>query len=239
METLTYHVSEFSNHAMLMYQTKRIKAELRRRKTLTNHTQDSDSMLITDHLLPTAPPPPLPSIEKVHYNCNRSEMKRVFDVFDKNKDGLISAEELQLYMKKLGLDSSEQTVKGIVGSVDRNSDDLVDFEEFYSLYSSLSDEREKRFCLNNSSAASEDLDDDEEEEDTLLKAFFVFDENRDGMITAAELQHVLLKLGIAEGRSSYGCKKMIEKVDADGNGCVDFFEFKDMMCSTAYTCGSS
>jgi calcium-binding protein CML len=69
----------------------------------------------------------------------------------------------------------------------------------------------------------------------LLKAFFVFDENKDGLISVLELQQVLLKLGLPEGKSLISCQRMIERVDSDGNGKVDFFEFKDMMSSNAFS----
>ncbi|CAM6106299.1 unnamed protein product [Calypogeia fissa] len=240
METLTLHVSEISNQAMLMYRTMVIKAELKRRKALTNAQVDGG------HILPTADAATTPTCASM-CNRDRSEMKRVFDLFDTNKDGLISVEELQQYMQKLGSHLSEQTARGIVGSVDRNSDEFVDFEEFYSLYGSLSDNKKEKsfsehFSVGNSENrddATEEEEEEEEEEEALIKAFFNFDENRDGVITPAELHHVLLKLGIPEGRSLDGCQKMIEKVDVDGNGKVDFFEFKQMMCSNDYTYGCS
>jgi calcium-binding protein CML len=46
-----------------------------------------------------------------------------------------------------------------------------------------------------------------------------------------ELQSVLTSLGIAEGKSLKKCEEMIKGVDLDGNGKVDFKEFKKMMSS--------
>ncbi|URE31258.1 hypothetical protein MUK42_16527 [Musa troglodytarum] len=63
----------------------------------------------------------------------------------------------------------------------------------------------------------------------MREAFRVFDENGDGYISAAELQAVLDKLGLLEGRSIDGVRRMISAVDRDRDGRVDFFEFKNMM----------
>lgn len=65
----------------------------------------------------------------------------------------------------------------------------------------------------------------DDHEEALLRAFFVFDENKDGLISGLELQQVLLKLGLPEGKSLMGCQKMIERVDSDGNAKVDYIEF--------------
>ncbi|KAL7222805.1 hypothetical protein ACSBR1_024495 [Camellia fascicularis] len=55
------------------------------------------------------------------------------------------------------------------------------------------------------------------------------DQTTDGneLISAKELQDVLKSLG--EKCSWRDCLKMIKSVDVDGNGCVNFEEFKKMM----------
>ncbi|CAM6098489.1 unnamed protein product [Calypogeia fissa] len=55
METLTLHVLEISNQAMLMYRTMVIKAELKRSKALKNAQVDGGhNMIIPSNILPTA-----------------------------------------------------------------------------------------------------------------------------------------------------------------------------------------
>lgn len=241
-----------------MYRTMVIKWELTRRKAIEN-TRDrsstcrqsnyalcdqddvecqtkSHNITIADHVSTSAG-----TAGPAMYNrLNVSEMRPVFDLFDENKDGRISAEELQPFMRRLGFELSDQKVRDMIRTVDQNGDDCVDFGEFLSLYSSLCGEADHRttgeYNVDNSNhCASVEEDADEEEEETLLKAFFIFDENKDGLISALELQQVLNKLGLPEGKSFIGCQKMIEKVDSDGNGQVDFFEFKEMMCSDAFS----
>ncbi|KAM0948007.1 putative EF-hand domain-containing protein [Dioscorea sansibarensis] len=63
------------------------------------------------------------------------------------------------------------------------------------------------------------------------EAFKVFDEDGDGFISEAELQAVLAKLGLVEGRSMARVHEMICSVDRNHDGRVDFNEFKGMMRS--------
>ncbi|KAG6542003.1 hypothetical protein Mapa_016640 [Marchantia paleacea] len=150
-----------------------------------------------------------PAIEK-------EEIKKVFDFFDENKDGLISKEDLRQFMSKLGFKSTDEEISSMVSSVDINGDGSVDFDEFASLYQTMTSED-----------SSQGLHHCEEED--LKEAFNVFDTNDDGFISPTELQAVLMNLGMNEGTSLSNCEKMIQNVDADGNGQVDFTEFKKLM----------
>ncbi|RWW08238.1 hypothetical protein BHE74_00034049, partial [Ensete ventricosum] len=57
----------------------------------------------------------------------------------------------------------------------------------------------------------------------------IFHSNGDGYISVEELRSVLLSLGLKQGRTAEDCRIMINKVDVDGDGRVDFKEFKQMM----------
>ncbi|KAG6546521.1 hypothetical protein Mapa_012070 [Marchantia paleacea] len=183
-----------------------------------------------------------------------SEMRTVFEKFDENNDGLICSEDLRSFMSRLGFQMSEEEARLMLESVDHNQDGRVDFEEFLSLYKALCD-GESMACASASASTStssstsayasasspnSDMEVEKhciyEEDSTLLEAFRVFDKNQDGVITAEELQSVLLDLGMPEGRSLRNCEKMIETVDADGNGVIDISEFKQMMNSSYAFC---
>lgn len=57
------------------------------------------------------------------------ELREAFRVFDEDGDGFISAAELKSVLTRLGLANGED-VEQMICTVDKNSDGLVDFEEF-------------------------------------------------------------------------------------------------------------
>ena len=58
-------------------------------------------------------------------------------------------------------------------------------------------------------------------------AFSLFDMNGDGDIEAKELQEIIGENNDIEDNNVWA--KMIAEVDLDGNGVIDFEEFKEMM----------
>ncbi|KAK3139588.1 hypothetical protein QOZ80_5AG0385650 [Eleusine coracana subsp. coracana] len=145
-----------------------------------------------------------------------SELRKVFQMFDKNGDGQITMKELGESLKNLGIYITDDELAATMDKIDANGDGCVDVEEFGRLYRSIVDDE---------GAAGEKSDEDEE----MREAFNVFDQNGDGYIAVDELRTVLSSLGLKQGRTAEDCRKMISKVDADGDGRVDFKEFKPMM----------
>ncbi|KAF5203072.1 Calmodulin-like protein [Thalictrum thalictroides] len=137
------------------------------------------------------------------------ELKRVFQMFDHNGDGRITKKELSDSLDKLGICIPDKELVQMIDKIDVNRDGCVDIEEFGALYQTIMDERD--------------------EEEDMKEAFNVFDQNGDGFITVEELRSVLASLGLKQGRTVEDCRKMIMKVDVDGDGMVNFKEFKQMM----------
>ena len=59
------------------------------------------------------------------------------------------------------------------------------------------------------------------------EAFEIFDKNKDGFITIKELAEIMKNLG--QNPTEAELTDMINEVDADGNGKIDFPEFLTMM----------
>ncbi|KAL8516534.1 hypothetical protein ACS0TY_014975 [Phlomoides rotata] len=140
------------------------------------------------------------------------ELRRVFSMFDRNGDGKISRKELSDSLENLGIHISEKEMWQMIENIDANGDGYVDVDEFGMLYTTIMDDNDRR-----------------DEEDDVREAFKVFDQNNDGFITVEELRSVLASLGLKQGRTLEDCKRMIMKVDVDGDGKVNFDEFRQMM----------
>ncbi|KAI3993735.1 hypothetical protein MKX01_002748 [Papaver californicum] len=152
-------------------------------------------------------------------NCLR--LRRIFDVFDANGDGMITLEELRQALEQLGLEADESELESTVLCYVKPGNTGLEFEDFEALHQSLG---------HTFFGSEDDLSDPAaQEEADLAEAFKVFDEDGDGYISATELQVVLDKLGLPEAQEMDRVQQMIISVDQNQDGRVDFSEFKNMM----------
>ncbi|CAL5016182.1 unnamed protein product [Urochloa decumbens] len=149
--------------------------------------------------------------------ADSAELARVFELFDKDGDGRITREELEDSLGKLGMPVAGDELASMIARIDANGDGCVDVEEFGELYRAIM-----------AGNAEEEKEEEAADED-MREAFRVFDANGDGYITVDELGAVLASLGLKQGRTAEECRRMIGRVDRDGDGRVDFHEFRQMM----------
>merc|ERR1711967_11675 len=62
-------------------------------------------------------------------------------------------------------------------------------------------------------------------EEELIEAFRVFDRGGNGLISSAELRHVLTNLAVTDAEAD----EMIREADVDGEGQINYEEFVRMM----------
>lgn len=106
----------------------------------------------------------------------------------------------------MGSISSAEDIKSAMEEIDTDRDGFISLAEF------------AEFCRSNSADDSD-----------LRDAFDLYDQDKNGLISSSELHQALKRLNM---RSSIAdCERMIKSVDSDGDGCVNYEEFRKMMTS--------
>ena len=136
-----------------------------------------------------------------------TECKEVFDLFDKDKDGAITTKELGDVMRALGANPTQAELQEMINEVDQDGSGKIEFKEFLELF-------------------ARKMKDPDTEED-LIEAFKIFDKDGNGVISAAELRHVMTTLG--ERLTGEEADEMIREADTDGDGFINYHEFVKIM----------
>eukprot|EP00301_Raphidiophrys_heterophryoidea_P008749 c1317_g1_i1.p1 GENE.c1317_g1_i1~~c1317_g1_i1.p1 ORF type:complete len:150 (-),score=35.57 c1317_g1_i1:331-780(-) len=137
----------------------------------------------------------------------RKEYEDAFSVFDKNGDGSISISELEKVFTSLGYKNSPEELRNMVKEVDKDGNGTIEFNEFCAL------------MINNQN--------DPEQE--IREAFRALDTNQDGFISRKELRDGMRKLGMH--LSDAEIEEMIKQADIDGDGQINYQEFRKMNLS--------
>ncbi|KAF4361195.1 hypothetical protein CsatB_007884 [Cannabis sativa] len=135
-------------------------------------------------------------------------LERVFEYFDKDKDGKISPAELQSCVRATGGELSLDEATAAVESSDMDGDGLLGYHEFVKLMEGSGE-------------------DQEEKKKELREAFEMYEMGGSGCITPASLRNMLSRLG--GSHSLEDCKAMIRTFDINGDGVLTFDEFAVMM----------
>jgi len=135
-------------------------------------------------------------------------LRETFMALDENSDGLLSVSELKEGLGRAGLEVLPPALQEIMDGVDSDRNGLIDYSEF------LAATLERRQYL---------------QEDVCWCAFKVFDLNDDGRITSEELKQVLSNDSVEEATGIEATTKVLQEVDKNGDGSIDFDEFMAMM----------
>ncbi|KAL3846703.1 hypothetical protein ACJMK2_017671 [Sinanodonta woodiana] len=135
------------------------------------------------------------------------EFKEAFNMYDKDGDGTITTKELGTVMRSMGQNPTEAELISMIADVDVDGNGRIDFNEFVTMMV----------------ANMKDLNGEE----GLREAFRMFDKDRNGFISSAELRHVMTTMG--DKLTDLEVDEMIREVDIDGDGQVNYEEFVVMM----------
>lgn len=151
------------------------------------------------------------------------ELTATFRVFDKDGNGKISKEELGEVLRSLGDNVTDCELDAVMAKLG-GDDGCIDLPQFIAFHTN-------KTPVSRSSGTS-DAEDEDPEVAALRSAFAVFDIDKNGFISAEELQRVMHTLG-DKHTSLAECRHMISCVDRDGDKMVDFSEFRSLMSGTS------
>ncbi|XP_028108838.1 caltractin-like isoform X1 [Camellia sinensis] len=149
----------------------------------------------------------------------RQEIKEAFELFDTDGSGTIDAKELNVAMRALGFEMTEEQINQMIADVDKDGSGAIDFDEFVHMMTAKIGERDTK--------------------EELMKAFHIIDQDKNGTISATDIQRIAKELG--ESFTDKEIQEMIEEADRDlyilqcsGDGEVSADDFMRMMRRTSY-----
>ncbi|XP_034939219.1 troponin C, isoallergen Bla g 6.0201-like [Chelonus insularis] len=142
----------------------------------------------------------------------KKQLKTAFDAFDKEKKGAISTNDVPTIFDMMGLEVENQSdITNAISEVDLFSSGELKFDDFCSVAA--------RFM-------EEDVD-IEALKSELKEAFRLYDREGNGYITTDCFREILSE--IDENLTDDELDMMIDEIDADGSGTLDFEEFVEAM----------
>merc|ERR1739845_132074 len=135
-------------------------------------------------------------------------LKGCFDGFA-DEDGAIPADNVGGILSMMGMKVKPSALKEIIEEIDEDGSGLLEFGEFCQL------------------AAKFLVEEDEALKKELKEAFRIYDKDQQGYITTDTLKEILRE--IDNKLSEEDLDGIIEEVDEDGSGTLDFDEFMEMM----------
>merc|ERR1712059_244194 len=138
-------------------------------------------------------------------------LKVCFDLFDTKKVEFLSADDLGEIMRAMGFRPSEEELKELLLEIDEDGSGEIEFGEFCQLCATF---------------LVEDPDIETMKRE-LKDAFRVYDKEGQGFITTDTLRGLIAEL--LAPLTDEELDGIIEELDEDGSGSMDFDEFCEMM----------
>merc|ERR1712113_549562 len=141
-------------------------------------------------------------------------LKTCFDLFDSKKQDFLSADDLDEILRAMGFRPSKEELQEILMEIDEDGSGEIEFGEFCQLCA--------KFLV--------EEPDEETMKAELKEAFRVYDKEGAGFITTDQLREIIGELD--PHLTAADLDGIIEEIDEDGSGTMDFDEFCQMMMSS-------
>jgi len=132
-------------------------------------------------------------------------LREAFNIFDKDSDGKINAEEIGAVMRNMGVNPTDNDLQAMIDRYDDDGNGTIEFFEFVNMMAA-------KF---------------EGNDDNVKKIFEQLDTDKDGLIGKEELIEFMKKLG--KQVTPEQADLMIKEADSDNDGKINFSEFHAIM----------
>jgi len=133
------------------------------------------------------------------------EFAAVFHQFDKDGDNEISKDDLAKILADLGAAPNNEDIDKMMEMLNVDKNGYINFGEFLKLL------EQTKFST----------------DEQLMQTFKYFDKDHNGFIDDEELIDLMATVGVKLNKTE--AQNMIKQIDTNGNGLIDFDEFKNMM----------
>ncbi|XP_014271623.1 troponin C, isoallergen Bla g 6.0101 [Halyomorpha halys] len=138
-------------------------------------------------------------------------LKKAFGAFEIEGKNTIPTNELSTILEMMGIRQTQETINTLIREFDPWGSGEIDFDSFSELSSRYMAEEENP----------------EQMQQELREAFRLYDKEGNGYITTEVMREILAELD--DTIPDYELDQMIDEIDADGSGTVDFEEFMEVM----------
>ena len=142
----------------------------------------------------------------------KQEIREAFELFDTDGSGTIDAKELNVAMRALGFEMTEEQINQMIADVDKDGSGAIDYDEFEHMMTAKIGERDTK--------------------EELMKAFNIIDQDKNGKISAGDIKRIAKELG--ENFTDREIQEMVDEADRDNDGEVNPEDFFRMMRRTSY-----
>ncbi|XP_078613485.1 calcium-binding protein E63-1-like isoform X2 [Branchiostoma floridae x Branchiostoma japonicum] len=146
-----------------------------------------------------------------------ADIQALFNKYDENKDGSISAQELKNVVKEMDLPWTNKLVSAMIRERQRNADGVMDLKDFTRVVKSL---EEIKKALRNP----------DETQEAMVAAFNKIDKNGDGSLSQEELKEGMSGV-VGMELSPETIAELVRIADSNSDGQVDIEEFVKMVTS--------